>query len=118
MNYKIAIDPGHGGSDSGVSGNGLVEKDYALLISNYMKERLDALGVPNVITRNTDRTLSDDERINIIESAYGNDSNVIVLSNHLNKGGESGLEIVYPLTDNVRTRDQRTCIRMKLVGEE
>lgn len=100
MNYKVAIDPGHGGSDSGVSGNGLVEKDYALLISNYIKERLDTLGIPNIITRNTDRTLSDDERVNIIESAYGTDKNVIVLSNHLNKGGESGAEIIYSLRDN------------------
>ena len=102
MNYKIVIDPGHGGNDSGVSGNGLVEKDYALLISNYIKERLDTLGIPNIITRNTDRTLSDDERVGIIQSSYGNDRNVIVLSNHLNKGGESGLEIVYPLRDNDR----------------
>lgn len=100
MNYKVAIDPGHGGSDSGFSGNGLIEKDYALLISNYIKERLDALGIPNIITRNTDRVLTDDERINIIESAYGTDKNVIVLSNHLNKGGESGVEIVYSLRDN------------------
>lgn len=100
MNHKVAIDPGHGGSDSGVSGNGLVEKDYALLISNYIKERLDTLGIPNIITRNTDRTLSDDERVNIIESAYGTDKNVIVLSNHLNKGGESGAEIIYSLRDN------------------
>ena len=102
MNFKIVIDPGHGGNDSGVSGNGLVEKDYALLISNYIKERLDTLGIPNIITRNTDRTLSDAERVSVIESAYGTDKNVIVLSNHLNKGGESGLEIVYPLRDNDR----------------
>lgn len=100
MNYKVVIDPGHGGSDFGYSGNGLVEKDFSLLISNYIKERLDTLGVPNVITRNTDRALSDSERVNIISSAYGNDKNVIVLSNHLNKGGESGVEIVYPLRDN------------------
>ena len=100
MNYKVAIDPGHGGSDAGFSGNDLVEKDYALLISNYIKERLDTLGIPNIITRNTDRSLTDDERINIIESAYGTDKNVIVLSNHLNKGGESGAEIVYSLRNN------------------
>ncbi len=101
MNYKVAIDAGHGGSDSGSIGNNLVEKDYSLLISNYIKERLDALGVPNIITRNTDRALSDDERVSIIESSYGNDNNVIVLSNHLNKGGESGAEIVYSLrSDN------------------
>ena len=30
MNYKVAIDAGHGGSDSGSIGNNLVEKDYSL----------------------------------------------------------------------------------------
>ena len=100
MNYKVAIDPGNGGSDSGYVLNGIVEKDYNLLISNYIKERLDTLGVPNIITRNTDRYLSDDERRNIIESSFGNDGNVIVISNNLNKGGESGVEIVYALKDN------------------
>ena len=90
MDYKIAIDAGHGGSDSGNTGNGLVEKDYALLISNYIKERLDSLGIENIVTRNTDRTLSADERVNIIESSFGLDDNVIVVSNHLNKGGGSG----------------------------
>lgn len=99
MDYKIAIDAGHGGSDSGNTGNGLVEKDYALLISNYMKERLDSLGIENIVTRNTDRTLSDDERVNIIESSFGLDDNVIVVSNHLNKGGGSGLEVIYALRD-------------------
>ncbi len=102
MNYKVAIDAGHGGSDNGFTGNGLVEKEYSLLISNYIKDRLDALGIPNVITRNTDRTLSDIERVNIIESAFGNDSNIIVLSNHLNKGGEVGVEVVYSLRNNDR----------------
>ena len=100
MNYKVAIDPGHGGSDIGFSGNGLVEKDYSLLISNYIKERLDDLGISNIITRNTDRNLTDEERVSVIESLYGNDNNVIVISNHLNKGGESGLEIVYSLKKN------------------
>lgn len=100
MNYKVAIDPGNGGTDSGYTGNGIVEKDYNLLISNYIKERLDALGIPNIITRNTDRTVTDEERVNIITSAFGNDSNVIVLSNNLNNGGETGFEVVYALKDN------------------
>ncbi len=97
---RVVIDPGHGGSDLGFSGNGLVEKDFSLLVSNYMKERLDDLGIPNIITRNTDRTLSDNERANVITSNYGNEKDVLVLSNHLNKGGESGFEIVYPLRSN------------------
>ncbi len=100
MNYKVVVDPGHGGNDSGVSGNGLVEKDFSLLVSNYIKERLDQLGISNIITRNTDRNLSDSERVSVINSFLGNSKNAIVISNHLNKGGESGLEIVYPLKDN------------------
>ncbi len=99
MNYKVVIDPGHGGNDSGNTGNGLVEKDYALLVSNYIKDRLDDLGIDNIITRNTDRDLSIDERISIIESTYGLDENVLVVSNHLNKGGEEGLEVIYALRD-------------------
>lgn len=99
MNYKIAIDPSHGGTDSGNIGNNIIEKDFTLLISNYIKERLDNLQIENIITRNTDRTLSDDERANIINTTYGNDKNVIVLSNALNKEGE-GLEIIYALKNN------------------
>ena len=36
MNKKVVIDAGHGGSDPGASANGLLEKDYTLLISNYI----------------------------------------------------------------------------------
>ena len=52
MNYKIAIDARHGGEDQGYTGNNIIEKDYSLLISNYLKERLDSLGIDNKITRN------------------------------------------------------------------
>ena len=99
MNYKIAIDPRQGGEKAGYIGNNITEKDYNLLISNYIKERLDQLGIENIITRNTDRYLTDDERANIISSAFGNDSNVIVLSNGLNNTGY-GSEIIYALKDN------------------
>ena len=100
MNYKVAIDGGHGGSDLGNQGNGIAEKDYALLISNYIKDRLDDLGIENIITRSTDRDISDDERVNILTSAFGNDKNVIVVSNHLNKGAGEGLEVIYALRNS------------------
>jgi N-acetylmuramoyl-L-alanine amidase len=87
MNYKIVIDPGHGGDDQGSSGNGIIEKDLNLKISNYMYDRLKELGIPVTMTRTTDETLSPTERVDRILDAYGDNSNVIVVSNHINAGG-------------------------------
>ena len=83
----IIIDPGHGGTDSGAIGNNMLEKDYTLLISEYMYDRFKELGVPVEITRDSDVTLSPTERTNRILSFFGNNPNVLVISNHLNAGG-------------------------------
>jgi N-acetylmuramoyl-L-alanine amidase len=80
-------DARHGGSDSGAIGNNQYEKDYSLKISKYMYDRLNELGIPATLTRDGDTTLSPTERVNKILSAYGDDPNVIVISNHLNSGG-------------------------------
>ena len=100
MNYKIVIDAGHGGEDGGATGNGIIEKDLTLLISNYMYNRLKELGIPVSITRTEDITLSPTERVDNILSKYGNNSNVIVVSNHINAGGGEGAEIIYALRNN------------------
>ena len=88
--YKVVIDAGHGGTDPGASGNGIIEKALTLEISNYMYERLKNLGIPVKITRTTDETLSPTERVERVLDAYGNDPNVIVVSNHINAGGGDG----------------------------
>ena len=77
----------HGGADPGAIGTGMQEKDYSLLISDYMFEQFKKAGVPVVMTRTDDETLSPTERVERILSAYGDDSDVIVISNHLNAGG-------------------------------
>ena len=89
--YKIVIDAGHGGDDPGASGNGIIEKDLNLDISNYMYDRFKSLGVPVKIIRSTDETLSPSERTERVLNAYGNDSDVILLSNHINAGGATFL---------------------------
>ena len=84
---KIVIDPGHGGTDPGATGNGIIEKDLNLAISKYMYNRFRELGIPVKLTRDDDTTLSPSERTQKILDAYGNDPNVIVISNHINAGG-------------------------------
>lgn len=98
----IVIDSGHGGSDSGASGNGMLEKDYTLMISKYMKDRFDELGIPSKLTRSTDETVTPADRVNRILTAYGNSPDVLVISNHLNAGGGSGSEVIYALRNNDR----------------
>ena len=94
---KIVIDPGHGGTDSGAVGNNALEKDYTLLISKYMYDRFKELGVPVAITRDSDVTLSPTERVSSILSKFGNNDDVIVISNHINSGGGEGAEVIYAL---------------------
>jgi len=88
---------GHGGTDPGASGNGIIEKDLTLEISNYMYDRLRELGIPVKITRTTDETLSPTERVDRVLDAFGNSSDVIVVSNHINAGGGEGAEVIYAL---------------------
>ena len=94
---KVIIDPGHGGTDAGATGNNLLEKDYNLLISKYMYDRFKQLGVPVAITRDSDTTLSPTDRVNTILNKFGNSSDVILISNHVNSGGGEGAEIIYAL---------------------
>lgn len=95
----IVIDPSKGGRESGVTGNGIVEKDYNLLISEYIFNRLNSLGADVKIIRTTDEYISEDDRVNKILNAYGNNSKVVALSNMLGNTG-SGAEIIYALRNN------------------
>lgn len=83
----VIIDPGHGGVDSGAAYNNLLEKDYNLLISRYMYDRFNELGVPVYLTRDSDVTLNPSDRTRKVLSFLGNNPNVVVISNHLNAGG-------------------------------
>lgn len=90
----IVIDPGHGGVDGGAVGNNQTEKDYTLKISKYMYDRFKELGIPVTLTRDIDITLTPTDRTNKIIDAYGNDQNVIVISNHLNAGGRYKVNMI------------------------
>jgi LysM repeat protein/N-acetylmuramoyl-L-alanine amidase len=96
----VIVDAGHGGNDPGAVSSGLKEKDFNLKAALYMYNRFKQLGIPTAITRSTDETLTRDERIDRVMSAFGNDPNVILISNHINSGGGEGAEVIYALRNN------------------
>lgn len=100
MAKKVVIDSGHGGVDGGSSGNGILEKEYTLKISNYIKKRLDELGIENAMTRTSDELLDQSTRPKKAQGFFGKGNDVIVLSNHLNAGGGDGAEIIYALRNS------------------
>ena len=106
MAKKVVIDPGHGGEDPGASANGIVEKDYTLLISQYMADRLTELGIDNALTRDSDVTLDSTTRPKTAQSLFGTGNDVILVSNHINAGGGDGAEIIYALrnSDNLSSK--------------
>ena len=113
MAYRIVVDAGHGGDDPGAVYGGLQEKNFNLEAANYMYRRFQDLGLPVAITRTDDTTLTREERLNTMRS-LGTDSQVIILSNHMNSGGGEGAEIVYPL----RSTDTLARNILEAIGEE
>jgi len=102
----VVVDAGHGGSDPGAVSGNLREKDFNLRAAQYMYQRLRDLGIPAVLTRNDDRTLTRDERVSTMVNSFGNGKDVLILSNHINAGGGEGAEVYYPLrSDGVLARD-------------
>jgi len=58
---RIVIDPGHGGSSSSANIGDFMEKHYALIYSNRLRQKLEALGATVIMTRTTD-VLVDNQR--------------------------------------------------------
>jgi N-acetylmuramoyl-L-alanine amidase len=92
---KIFIDPGHGGTDSGATGNGMQEKNITLQIAITLRDILlnEYEGVSVLLSRTGDQTVSLTERTNAANN-WGAD---YYLSIHINSGGGTGFEsYIYP----------------------
>lgn len=96
----VVLDSGHGGNDQGSSGNGIIEKDLTLKISQYMYDRFKALGVPVKMTRISDVDLEPSDRPGVVLDKFGNGKDVVVISNHINAGGGEGAEVIYALRNS------------------
>ncbi|MEH1924436.1 N-acetylmuramoyl-L-alanine amidase [Nostoc sp.] len=86
-NFKIVLDPGHGGKETGASGpTGYLEKDVNLVVSRLLRDDLVKRGATVVMTREDDREVSLVERQAIISR----EEPAIALSIHHNSLPDDG----------------------------
>ncbi|GIO33978.1 MULTISPECIES: N-acetylmuramoyl-L-alanine amidase [Paenibacillus] len=85
---KVWIDAGHGGKDSGATGNGLKEKDVVLELSLAIKKRLESEyeDVQALLSRSTDVFVELQDRTDKANAAGAD----ILISVHCNAGGGLG----------------------------
>ncbi|MDF2532090.1 MAG: cell wall hydrolase/autolysin [Clostridia bacterium] len=91
---KVMIDIGHGGSDPGSSGNGLIEKDVNLKVGVMLYNYLSKYDVEVRTTRNTDVTLSNDVRVELVNK-FDPDLSVSVHHNAASTVEARGAEVIH-----------------------
>src|SRR5699024_7087891 len=93
MSKSIILDAGHGGSDVGATGNGLLEKNLTLKMTNYQYNRLKELGAKVQRTRSGDQTVSSTKRTQIVRQSGAD----VCISNHFNasNGKGRGVETIH-----------------------
>lgn len=84
----VLIDAGHGGHDSGGTGNGLQEKDMTLDTALKLRDELRARGVRAVLLREDDHFIELDERVAFANRYAGRGA--VLVSIHYNAVGGSG----------------------------
>ena len=79
----VIIDPGHGGNDPGAVNQHGKEANYNLAVARILKQQLEVRRFKVIMTRNSDRTLSLTERVDLANRFQ----NAIFISIHFNSGG-------------------------------
>ena len=92
-NMKIIIDPYRGGDDYGAKIGDKYEKDILLDLSKYMNNSFNNQNINSILTRNTDESLTDEDRVNQINKLK--QDNDLIIQNRFDTS--SNLSIIYPL---------------------
>ena len=89
MAKLVVVDPGHGGHDSGATGQGLAEKNLTLALDKHLHDALlRDFDVRVELTRSTDVFVELDQR-----AAFANERGAdYFVSVHINSGGGTGYE--------------------------
>jgi len=101
--YKVFIDPGHGGSESGAVAFGMIEKNINLVVAKYLKEILQNNGFDVKLSRETDTYIGLHPRANMANE-FGAD---IFVSIHHNASGGDGWEIIHSMMLNKKDKSKQ-----------
>ncbi len=113
----IALDPGHGGSDTGaVSPSGLEEKEISLNVSLELEERLENLGAEVVMTRNEDIYVSLGERVRIANNSNA-DIFISIHFNAFNDSSANGTETFWHTRGTAQSERLATLIQNQLLDK-
>jgi len=115
-NLRVAVDPGHGGDNSGAGGgtSGIAEKNYTLLIAKELQKALLKEKAHVFMTREKDTSLSMIERIQMLRQEEPD----FLVSIHLNSSDKDSIQGVstYYRYIGFRPLSQFILKRMKELG--
>lgn len=115
--YVVYLDVGHGGIDTGYkSSNGALEKDIDLEVSKLVSSRLSSQGdVSVIVSRNTDTTLSNSERV---EDANRQNADIFV-SIHMTGNDDAtaeGVQTFYRVDANDASDELATLVQKSVAA--
>lgn len=95
---RVFINAGHGGADPGCSGNGLVEKDVTLFLSNAFRDELYGLtsNIESMVYQSQEVWAVAKRKIVYEANLFNPD---LFISIHVNSGGGTGFESFIHSTD-------------------
>ena len=94
---NVIINPQYGGSETGKINNSFIEKNFNLDISKVIYNTLKEKGIETSLLRDTDQTISLQDRLNMINKLVKPNEENILISTTVAEGGSSGAEIIYAL---------------------
>lgn len=103
---KVIINPSRGGSDSGSISGTLIEKNYNLEIAREIANNLRNLGIDVELIRDNDISLTNRERLDIVNELIKEGDNAILLTTMLSSGNDSGSEVIYALRNSDNLAEQ------------
>jgi len=69
--YFVVVDPSHGGEERGAALSAdLAEKDVTLTFARFLRQELDSRGLATLLLRDSDTTLTLDQRASLTNSAH------------------------------------------------